>query len=587
MISNIYKIDLKHHQFTQIDEIDNVILKIIEITAKNRKKKKDDYHVSRNEINQTSIILVVENPEQKESEWAKFLPKEHFEEITLYKQSLNLLLFIYTYENLYCIIGGDSYSFIVNFIDHSFGINSYSKIIDQNQDNLISIKSKGVSGNEINSNSQFREDFKVINFIRFGKIPYEIIIRTSIKNSIEYFHRIQNNPNERIIVNYGKGVKINKDLNFYQIISVAKQFDYINNLEESEFLNSYKEIDKKSIEIQSFYDTLINNIFNDLENLSKTSGLHKSGFQFDFTNPNNTVLFFESDTFHLKEKTSKGGYSKFYEVNDKNKIYSTVLNRAVEVVYPLDFFSFRAYIQGVQITCYKEGKKTVSSNFLFHFNTEVSYKGDTLIYLGSKWYKLKSSFIKELNSTCESILSNYKAPDNLLFEPWKKKEITREGDYNLLYKKVKGYFVLDTYLFDYIEICDILKINDDSISLIHVKYGFDNKLREVINQVLISARRLKNDMQGSNIILKKIFRKLIDTEQINIINCYTEDTFISEFKNKRIEYVIAFTNHNNEKPILGDISNFKSSIAKFSIIECNTEMQTNYFPLNFLQIKNL
>ncbi|MEJ5052787.1 hypothetical protein [Sphingobacterium sp. MYb382] len=584
MIPNIYKIDLQHYQFTNIKDISGIVEKIVNNAALKRNKDKELYNILIKNIDDVEIYLVTEEAEQKESEWAKFLPREYYGNVKLYKQSLNLLLFIYTHENMYCILGGDSYSFIVNYINHSFGINLYSKIIDQSDDNLITIKSKGVSGNEVNSNSQFREDFRVINFIRFGKIPYEIMIKTSVDRSSKYFKDVQSSSDERITVNYSKGIRISKDLGFHEIIAIVKKFDEIEELEESDFLNSYKEIDKNNEEIEQYNNTLIEDIYNDLQ-LINTS-YRKKKLQFDFTNPNNTPLFYESDTFKLKEKTDKGGYSQFAEVHDKNEIYPRVLERATQIHTNLDFFSFRAYIQGVYITCYKENVKTVSSNFLFHFNTEITYGNQTILYLGAKWYKLKSSFIKELNATCSSILNNYKASENLVNKAWDKHSISKEGHYNLLYKGLKGYFVFDTYLFDCLEICDLLKIDDFSITLVHVKYGFDNRMREVMNQVLISARRLKDDMQGSNRILKKMYKKLEETNQINSLNFYTEETFISEFKGKSIEYVIAYTNHNTSESIVDNIAKFRSSIAKFSIIECHTEMQTNYFPLRYVQIRN-
>ena len=49
-------------------------------------------------------------------------------------------------------------------------------------------------------------------------------------------------------------------------------------------------------------------------------------------------------------------------------------------------------------------------------------------------------------------------------------------------------------LADGLELCDIMYYDDNNLYLIHVKYGFQSKIRELTNQITISARRLRETL---------------------------------------------------------------------------------------------
>ena len=80
--------------------------------------------------------------------------------------------------------------------------------------------------------------------------------------------------------------------------------------------------------------------------------------------------------------------------------------------------------------------------------------------------------------------------------PWSKSIIRTEKKYNLQYDLIENYIVLDTITPDGVELCDIMLIEEDKIYLIHVKYGFDASLRELSNQIMLSAKRLYDDSKS-------------------------------------------------------------------------------------------
>ena len=64
------------------------------------------------------------------------------------------------------------------------------------------------------------------------------------------------------------------------------------------------------------------------------------------------------------------------------------------------------------------------------------------------------------------------------------------------YNGLTNFIVIDTIIVDGIELCDLLYFDSSTIYLIHVKYGFRSQIRELNNQILIAARRLKDAVEA-------------------------------------------------------------------------------------------
>lgn len=157
-----------------------------------------------------------------------------------------------------------------------------------------------------------------------------------------------------------------------------------------------------------------------------------------------------------------------------------------------------------------------------------------------------------------------------------------EGDYNLSYENLKNYFVFDKVIFQNIELCDILYVSNNTLYVIHVKEGFDAKIRDLTNQISISSRRLWNDLKSDKSYLKGIYDRYNDMKR-NHKNISWID-FEMLFTTKEIRYVLAFTSSFKGKSFFENYEIHKSNIAKFSIINIISEQSESY-PVNFAEIK--
>ncbi|SEA33742.1 sporadically distributed protein, TIGR04141 family [Flavobacterium gillisiae] len=583
----IYRIDQKQRILKDLKDAESIIVKVITTSIKVLGIKSDFKAENLKSITKENFTyyLYLFNSKEFVSDWHEFLPHNLRDDENFSQQKLSLILFIVTEYDIFCVIGGNAYQMILPFIDHSFGLNVYARIMKPELDELASIKSRGITGAVAGQNQQFRGNYRIIDFIKFGKVPQEIHLKLSQEITDLHFNFLKSKPNDRIQVFVGKAFKIKKGVDFESLHKIIIELGYISELVPSDYLSSYQEI-TDNVFIDNFCKPeLIKRMYNDIGNVGNRNLSPHNKFEYDFANPNNIEKFYEADEYKLKEKTEGGGYVMFKKVNDKTEIYDAVLSRAVEKYGDNDLFNFKIFLQGVRISCYQNNNKksTVTSGFLFHISTEFPVQGKPVFLIDTKWYILRDSFINDLKINTVHILKTYPAPKHILKLSWNKQLINTEKQYNLQYNNIPNYIVIDTIITDGVELCDILNYDDSNIYLIHVKYGFSSNMRELTNQVTIAARRLKDALgTKEKNILDKLYNSLVK-KQHNI-----DGLSLEEFKNlfnRKITFVLAFTSQLKvDLKVESHIDKFESNIARFSLIQCSSEMRANYYDMLTFQI---
>jgi len=530
--------------------------------------------------------LFVYNFPDAKSSWNKFLPHELTAEYKFDVLNFSLILFIDDGNDIYITIGGSSRSYqaIAPFIDHSFGLTFISKIIVPEKDVIVSISSRGLTGSRSGITEQFTNDFKIIDFIKFGKVPKETDLILNEESSRKYFGFIQKKVNEKIKIYAGKSLLIKKDVDFDTYHKTVQNLGEIMKQQSNDYLSSYVEVTSDRVKDEQLIPLLIRELFDDLEHIGRETNVKNRRFKFDFCHPERMVEFYEADRYILKEKdkdeekTKK--YNEFARVNNKDDIYEAVMRHAKEVVGNNDYFDFRAYIQGVLVSSYAGGSRPITAGFTHHFTAEFPYENDTAIFLvDTKWFILKKTFIEDLKFECVQSIKNHKLPKHILDIPWDKAQFSTEKEYNLQYLNKKKYIVLDTFTPDGIELCDILYVDEGITYLIHVKYGFESKIRELGNQIAISAKRFREDQKTGFSYVKKVYKRA--KQHTNV----SESEFVGFFKQK-IVYVLAFASHLSEDLLVEtNIEKYRSNIARYSLIQCNKDMQSFNYELNICQIR--
>jgi hypothetical protein len=130
-----------------------------------------------------------------------------------------------------------------------------------------------------------------------------------------------------------------------------------------------------------------------------------------------------------------------------------------------------------------------------------------------------------------------------------------------------------------------MKVIGNQLYLIHVKEGFDAKIRDLTNQVYVSANRLQNDLSTDSIFLKGIHESYTKANPHHTF--FTLDDFLNLFRNYEIIFAAAFCSGNVRKKVFKNIRSFRSNIAKVSIIQAVNEMRNFPYELKIFEIENI
>ncbi|MGX7667972.1 DUF6119 family protein [Flavobacterium pedocola] len=585
----IYKINKSQRLLKSYSDTEEICKAIVRISRLKTDPKfqltTNDYKVEIDEENNLWFFLYIYKTQDVQSEWINFFPTNFTKDADFNQQKVSLLFFIEFQNHLYCIIGGNAFRYIQTYIEDDFGINIYSRILDPENDELLSIRTRNITGKIAVNSNHYKSNFKLIDHIKFGTVPTDISVKLN-NDENNYFEALKRDSNN-IQIHISNSIKFRKVIEFPDLLEVIKELKFIEELDKKDYLTTYEKITDYNLIENTLIENLVTTIFNDINNTLRSTINPVNKFHFEFCHPSKLEEFYEADFFELIELDDEKKHNTFKKVIDRNEIYYHVISRAIDRFGAnVTIDTFKYFLFGVRIRSYKIGvRKNLSSGmFLHHFNTEFQINQKPIFLLDNNWYFLQDSFLKDLNRNCERVLKNFKAPNSLLPKKWNLKKENTEKKYNLLYKNLKNYLVFDTIAISGIELCDIIKYDERNVYLIHVKRGFDSSMRELQNQIILSARRVEESRSSKEKqYLKKCYNSLIKKKQSNSID--SEKKFLELF-DKNIKYVMAFSNDNSAKAIEDNIAKAKSSIAKFSIIQTSSEMRSNYFELLFTQIEH-
>lgn len=588
-IVKLYRLDKYNLKFGGEEDNPLIIQKTIKgIFEKNNSNQGDQFVIDdlpKVTIDGLTYYLFVQNFEQQESDWFSFFPDTLTDGIPFATQNINILLFIDNSVDVFVVVGGTAYRSIVPYIDHTFGISTISKLLKPDKDLLASVKSRGLTGITSQLDETFRDNIFVSDFARFGKVPILVNYVLNESDSRLFFGFVQRSRDEMLKIEASKSFKLKKRITFEELHKIIIELGHIQDLEESDFLSTYKRIPSIIVQQKQLNELLTRAIFEDQGRFFTDSIETFDSFSFDFCDPNNLQGFYEAEYYVLKEKT-ESGHTEFKQLSDRGLIYRAVLSRAIELGIQQDYFQFKVYLQGIRVLSYIGDKRITSASFLFHFTCEFKpqspYSVKPLFLVDNKWYELNDSFISDLEQECVQILGAKKLSENIPLLSWPIQ--MTETDYNMLYNDIPNAMVFDVITPEGVELCDILFISDNDIFLIHVKRGFDASLRELANQVVLSSKRVYGDIKsGALSYLSKIHQQYSLKEEREPKISLPD--FISLFQNKKINFVFAFVSGRiSDELVEENIRKYSSNIARHSILQCNLDMQQFNYGLFFHQI---
>ncbi|MFZ6052550.1 DUF6119 family protein [Halocola ammonii] len=578
----VYQINLDFHEFK--DFRGNYSRVIDHILDHHKENFKSDYEVSHFEnsveIEQCTYRLYTFYEKDKESVWKDFLPEELIKRSDFTVKSTSFALFIQIEKRIFAIIGGVGISVIKRFSNESFGLDLYEKIADPAIDIVHTEISRGVSGNLTSEQKTFRNEQRLQDVLSIGRVPkkFYLRLRQDLRDSL--FDFIDFDDSENIYLEIGSAFCLKWKISFNQLHELIIRINEALDTESSTSLSRFEKVTDNDIIQSNLLPALLNHLRDDIVRLSNQKTNLSQLLDYDFIHPSKWQQFYECDSY---KAYLKGAQKAFFETHDRTQIYQSVLKHVHNLIENTDEYNFRSILLGVRIKGYVGKIKKTEAMFINHLTCEVPIGKHPYFIIDNNWYKVKGGFIEDINEQCLQIIKRNKLNPSPLDMTWDK-DNESESDYNLKYVGRENYWVLDKMLGQNIELCDIAFLKEDNLYLIHVKDGFDAKIRDLTNQVSISAQRLWNDMRSDRVFIKEVFDKY--SKGANNVDGISREAFYKLFTENSITYVLAVTTNLKGKTITNHLSEHKSNIAKFSVIQSFQERIDNY-PLQIIEVETV
>lgn len=573
----IFQIDKSFHELRDFDTVTDIVQFIVDYHRKKLNPEAElGIQVPITTVDDVTYYTYIYNEAQKESHWADFLPTQITQNQSFTIQQLSLVMFAEVDDYLFAFVGGTGIWAISRFINYRFGLEFYEYLADIQNDIINFIITRGISGKLSQQSETFRDGQNLGDTLNFTRIPTKInlVLREDLINTV--FDFIVFNT-DKVYVEVASYFCIKSRVTFEEIHQLFKKIAEIVNTDFYTPLTSFVHVKDRYLTDNVYRFELYYRIRQDMfDRLTPTSSVNPPKFDIDFIHPSKLQEFYECDRYEVFSRNSQ---SPIYSGNDREKLYLEGLKYLYNNYNPI---TFNYLLSGIRVYGLKGNIQKTHAMFTQHITCELSINASPVFLIDSNYYQVKNDFVESINRTCQEMLVKNYLRDNILTIPWPSN--VKEGPYNEYYEQNTGFRVFDKVLSQNIELCDLLFEDDNSIYFIHVKKGFDAKIRDLSNQIVISATRFWNDKNsGTYDFLNGIITNYNDKPQ-NLARQIVVEDFINSINSKEIFFVMAFKSTLQAVEIRQNIMSLRSNIAKYSLIQCVRDMNTNMYPIKIFDL---
>ncbi|SED59447.1 sporadically distributed protein, TIGR04141 family [Tenacibaculum sp. MAR_2010_89] len=514
--------------------------------------------------------------------WKLFLPDNLTENHDFKIVEFSYVLFIQYENEIYCIISGSGISVIKKYLHSTFGIEIYERISSQTEDNVIELNTRSIANNISNKKQTFNLNQTISETLDYSDIPTKIKLKVRKSLKENEFHKFKLD-NTLTILEVGSYFLLRKKIDFEELKEMIIHIHNIHKDYAPKQLTLFTKIHDSNL-IKDLDNSLLERIIDDVQSNNEPKKVQNEIIE--IVHPNKLEKFYECDNFLIRKKHSQGK-SDITTDNRNDLYYKATMHifdnlKNINNRYDIKGEVFKLNIRGLI-----NQKEVTYGNLYSHIIAEIELNNHKYFRIDSKWYLLEDKFLNKMNEEAKTYYSKYELKTNLLNHWYEKDD---EDSYNKSHYS-KGYYVLDKVIKDNVELCDLLVFKNDRIYFIHVKNGFDTKMRDLYIQVILSAKRLSNDLKnfnGSSYLKKtlKLYNERNPDNQIDIAE--TLDNI--KLKKITISFVMAFKNNaykNKGLTSVERIDKSNSNIAKYSIVQVVKEMNQYDFEIYLKDISEI
>lgn len=485
---------------------------------------------------------------------------------------------------IFAISGGYGYTTIKDLHQEDFGMNILSRIVKKDERMLRAAKERNLTGNIFGSVKYFRGDLNLYENKNFGNFYQEIQASLDEKVLYNIFGFSKEDIKRKHLCIAKNDFKIKKSVSFDQLISIIKKIEYLfDNTDPIIEINDVIKLNKKgdAFLINKLNDELFQNIINIYNTVNFDFDIEVSHRDFDRYNEADTIIAkysFEDEDFEIKFDETFRNINQLIEhikINHSELTDSDIID----------------IIKNTHVKSIDSNGKTITLDSLIkHLSTELVHNSQSYFLLNNEWFQIKPTFNTDLNEHCKEFIPNNKYSGKL--KKWKNED--KENAYNLSYLDENNTLVFDKFTPENIEVCDVMHWDDINIYFLHNKEGFNNSMRDLSQQIFISARKVKEDIKANN---KNILAKLYDRVKNNQggtpyfmrakkqLDTISKSEFLALFDTRNVVFVLGVLDSSSKVRKLENIEEFDSCIAKFALHSLVNQMKILDVDLKIAQLE--
>ena len=480
--------------------------------------------------------------------------REDQKAVTFHPKTASTVLFAWSDSHLFAITTGQGFRVVESYCVSKFGLLIISTFQDMFR--VTALDSNGMSSIVHSSKTIYTNEIDFVDVDALDTIFKEVVGRLNDQATVRSMLRLDRRSKKKSMKVTAKNfVQYSSSLDFKGLLHILTLMDRYDYTQLQDNFNLISPVSPKqepatiSENNQKIIETIYDNIISD----------RPIGF----------------DLFHhtTNEFISADSYSLFIDNNELNR---------TDDIEPTDFIvtayntylhddqpsleTFKVFIEQAKIYAYNEDIMVTHDDLLKHISGEILVGGKSYYVFYGEYYFLSESYNERLNKSLEGKLRADQFTQEI-HTGWGPDD--QEDDFNRRASENEGYIHLHKVKPEFVEFADLLKYEDDVITVVHVKDGFDNDMRALDRQVELSIKRVLDlKFNNNQEYMKKLYEKATaHNVGINIRTVFpTEDDFIECMQQKDVRYVIAINPPN--KDLLQNISNIAKHCLNALILRC-------------------
>lgn len=486
------------------------------------------------------------NPNSKFISFCKSFVEDDQESLRFFPQSSSSILFVWNDKHVYAITTGQGFRIIENYAVPKFGLLIASAF--EKRFKITSLDSNAVSSIIHSSKTIYSNEVDFIDIESLDTIFKEVTGRLKDANEVHKLLNLNSDSKKKSIKVTAKNfLQFSSSLSFdglLHLLSIIDEYE-IERLSDRFNLIVPMSTKKNSEIITENNNSIIHSIYESIE--------RKGEIPFDLFHKE-TIEFISADTYIICNSKTAEEYTIQDDYTPTELItlaFESFLNG--ETPTEAAFYSF--FTDSLLYSKLGDDIKT-KGTLLQHISGEICVKDVNYYVFYGEYYRLNSSYNERLKISLSGKLHKDIFTSEIATK-WS--DGKNEDDFNKNASTNEKYAHLHKIKPDYIEFGDLLKCDGNTITVVHVKDGFDGDMRILDRQVELSIAKIMDLRHNNNdSYMKQLYINASSCKTgTNITESFpTLEEFLDAMKSKQIRYVIAI------RPMEENLLECKSNIAK-------------------------